>query len=864
MRGLRHFLRYLLWMNGRTLKRHPWRVCAVLLGIALGAIAFTGVRLAVDASLDSFTQSMNLLSGKADWSVVRPGGRVQEDLVAELRNVPGLRGVSPVIMSYVAPTEANQEPFLLIGLAPILDRQFRDWQVLSGDKESRNLWLDLMRRPYTLVLSRRLATRLGRGPGDEIGLEHVHQAKRFHVLGILEPKGLALVHNGNIAVCDVATMQEFMGLHGKIDRIDLRFDNREDPKTMDQVKALLPPGTVVQPATARKDMGKELISSYQLNLSVLSFVSLFVGLFLVYSLVSINAASRRRDLAVFHSLGASSRLVFLLILSEGALLGILGWLIAIPAGRFLVKYWVAGIGNTINTLFVRVEVSGLQLDPWELVLSFLVTVLISAAGAYKPARQATRIQPREVMILEGGGGMAWRGPKVRTAVLGAVLVVAAWPLAELPLVSRSPIAGYVAVFSLIVGFSLLTLPFLQWGGERVPRVLRRLGGVPAFLAARYLRGVDERTSISVGAMVIAVSLFVSLAIMVHSFRETVTLWVNQTLSGDLFVRAEMAGMNQYRDPLPQDVVDAFQEFEVDAELMPYQRLYLEYRGIPYQLEAMALDVLFRNGDFMLLDKEVEEVRDALLAGKGVLVSEVFSNRTGLEVGETFRVRLEGEEFAWPVLAIARDYRTRGGAVFMDFGHFQEITGSREWGGVRFFFQNRDNLEASVEALRKKIILCCAMEHPLEILSGSQLRGEVLEIFDETFAVTAVLLLIALCIAGLGIAGTLTVLVMERSRQLNTLIAIGAGQGQLRRMVLWEAVLMVAAGEAIGLVGGLCLSQLLIYVINPQSFGWTFLYRVDWFTLAVSLPVILATALLAAVPATQSVMRLSPAGVLKEG
>jgi putative ABC transport system permease protein len=84
------------------------------------------------------------------------------------------------------------------------------------------------------------------------------------------------------------------------------------------------------------------------------------------------------------------------------------------------------------------------------------------------------------------------------------------------------------------------------------------------------------------------------------------------------------------------------------------------------------------------------------------------------------------------------------------------------------------------------------------------------------------------------------------------------------MVLWEAVLMVAAGEAIGLVGGLCLSQLLIYVINPESFGWTFLYRVDWFALAVSLPVILATALLAAVPATQSVMRLSPAGVLKEG
>ncbi len=511
MHGLGNFLRYLLWMNGRSLRRHPWRVCAVVLGIALGAVAFTGVRLAVDASLDSFTQSMDLLSGKADWSVVRPGGRAQEDLVASLRTVAGLQGVSPVITTYVKPSDPKQDPFLLIGIAPILDRTFRDWEVVS-DKESRTLWLDLMGEPYTLVLSRRLASRLGVGVDDEISLAHVHQVERFRVLGILASKGLALVENGNVAVCDIATMQEFSGLFGEVDRIDLVSADPGDQEILARVKTMLPPGTIVQPATVRKEMGRELITSYQLNLSVLSFVSLFVGLFLVYSLVSINAASRRRDLAIFHALGASSRLAFLLILSEGAVLGILGWLIAIPVGRFLVQYWVAGIGNTINTLFVRVEVSGLQLDPWELVLSFLVTVLISAAGAYKPARQATRIQPREVMILEGGGGTTWRRPKLRTAIAGSVLIFASWPIAELPLVTGPPIGGYVAVFCLIVGFSLLTLPFLQWGGGRMPDILRRLGGVPAFLAARYLRGVDERTSISVGAMVIAVSLFVSLAV----------------------------------------------------------------------------------------------------------------------------------------------------------------------------------------------------------------------------------------------------------------------------------------------------------------------------------------------------------------
>jgi len=648
-----------------------------------------------------------------------------------------------------------------------------------------------------------------------------------------------------------------------VDRIDLLADGGARDLLVG-VKALLPPGTIIQPASARKETGGQLITAYELNLSVLSFVSLFVGMFLVYSLVSINAATRRRDLAVFQSLGASARLAFFLILSEGLILGVLGWLVAIPVGRFLVTYWVAGIGGTINTLFVRVEVEALQLDTWELTLSFLVTVLISGAGAYKPARQATRIRPREVMALEGGGGSKWRAPQRRTAFLGCLLILVSWPIAELPAPSGLPMGGYAGVFFLIVGFSLLTVPFLQWAGVRLPRGLGRIGGVPAFLAGRYLRGVDERTSISVGAMVIAMALFVSLVIMVHSFRETVTLWVHQTLSGDLFVRAQMAGMNQYRDSLPDTVVNAFRGLETDAEVMPYRRLHLDHQGVPYQLEALDLPVLFRYGDFMLIDKNTEEVRDALLTGKGVLVSEVFSNRTRLGVGDTFRLTLGAHELTWPILGIVRDYRTRGGAVFVDFKHFKQVTGDPQWSGVRFFFKERNkDLEASTEALREKIVLCCAMEHPLEIISGTQLRGEVLEIFDDTFAVTVVLLIIALCVAGLGIATTLTVLVMERSRQLNTLVAVGAGHGQLRRMVFWEAILMVAAGEAIGLISGFCLSWLLIYVINPQSFGWTFLYRVDWFALMVSLPVILATALVAAIPAAQGVIRLSPAGVLKE-
>jgi putative ABC transport system permease protein len=176
-----------------------------------------------------------------------------------------------------------------------------------------------------------------------------------------------------------------------------------------------------------------------------------------------------------------------------------------------------------------------------------------------------------------------------------------------------------------------------------------------------------------------------------------------------------------------------------------------------------------------------------------------------------------------------------------------------WSGVRFFFRDRSgDLPDRVAALRAKLIACC--DEFLDITSGEALRRGILKVFDETFAITFVLLIIALVVAALGVATTLTVLVLERSRQLNTLIAVGADRGQIRAMIFWEALLLTAAGEALGLACGVALSWLLVYVINYQSFGWTFIYAVDWGMLGLSVPLIVGVALGAAIPAVRAAFR----------
>ena len=862
MQSLIFFLRLLKWFSLRNLRLQPLRVLAVLFGIALGAAVFTSVRLAVYASLDSFTRTMDLISGKADWTVARSGGRVPETTIGKLLLHPAVETASPLMTAYVSSSHKNAEPFFLIGLDPIMDFPLRQWQIEQRSEETKSTWLALLTSPYTLLMSPRLADEQGLSVGSSVNLEHVNQIAQFKLIGLLEEKGLSLVEGGHVALVDISTMQEFTGLQGWVDRIDLRLKREATSKDVEEIRALLPPGLGLHAPTETRDTGRSMINAYQLNLSVLSFVSLFVGMFLVYSLVSLNAASRRRELAILLSLGASSRMIFLLIFSEGFTLGFLGWLLAIPIGSLLVKYLLEGVSSTITNLFVRVRVETLQLSFCEILLSLLVTLAVSLIAAYKPAREATQIAPREAMASLGTITMTKR-PVRRLALLGLIMIFLTWPVARLPALPGFPLNGYAAALFLVLGFALLSLPMLQWMGWSLPASLRRLAGEPGFLAARYLRDAGERTSISVGALITAMALFVALTIMVHSFRESVSLWVNQTLAGDFFMRPKLAGINQYQDTLPAQVVDGLNQLE-GVELFPYRHLELRYGKFPYEFEAIPFDLLLRHGDFLMLKGSIENLRDELTRGQGVLVSEVFSNQTGLDVGARYQPILGEIPLTLPILGVFRDYRTRGGLVYFNLQSYQNLTGDRQWNGARFFFKDRgQNLEKASERLKSEILRRCGQTHPIEMISGTLLRREILQVFDETFAVTTVLLLIALLVAGLGITTTLTVLVLERARHLNTLLAIGAEQRQIRSMIFWEALLMVMAGESLGLVCGFLMSHFLISVINLQSFGWTFLYSVDWVALAFSVPAILATALLAALPAVGLVLRSSPALVLKE-
>jgi len=861
MKKVLFFSRLFIWFSLRDMRRHMGRAATVLFGIALGAAVFTSVRLSVNASLDSFTKSMDLIAGRADHVLTRPGGYVPEYLIARLLDHPMIRNASAVLTTYTQVSQDGSEPFLLIGFDPILDRPLRNWRINDKSGQSPVVWLDLLKEPFTLILSEPLARQLNRAPGDRLYLEHARQKTRFKILGMLERSGLSLAEGGRIALTDIATFQEFTGLFGKVDRIDLQLKPLATAKDRADIQLLLPESIQLNPPTAKRESGQMMIRAYQLNLSILSFASLFVGMFLVYSLVALNAASRRHELAILRATGASAYHVFFIFLAEGAFLGITGWLAAIPLGNFLTKYLLHGVGQTISTLFVRVQVDTLSLSVSEIAFSFVVTVGISILAAYQPAREAMQVAPKEALEISQLGMQPRKSPG-QLAIWGLICILLVLPLSRLPAVLDMPLPGYLAILLLFVGFSLLAPWALQRISHSFSAVLLKRAGIPAYLASRYVRDSGTRTAVSVGALITAVALFAALVIMIYSFRQTVSYWTYETIKGDLFLTSKMGEINRFRYPIPQQVIDNLQDYESEIDILPNRRFFLNYGKFPYEFELMDMQGFMQYASFFWLKGNPETIRPMLKRGEGVVVSEVFSNRTELTVGDVFKAQIEESYVELPVIGIVRDYRTQGGVVFYSMPHFNARYHQTYWGGLRFFFKDRHlNLDLAVAKLRNEII--GRMGDKVDMFSGKGLRGAVLKIFDETFAVTTVLLLIALVIAALGIATTLTVLVLERSRQLNTLFAVGASFRQIRSMIFWEAGFMVVIGELAGVVCGFILSYLLVFVINRQSFGWTFLYGVNWGALGASIPLIILSALAAALPAVKMVFRKPPATLLRE-
>jgi putative ABC transport system permease protein len=184
-------------------------------------------------------------------------------------------------------------------------------------------------------------------------------------------------------------------------------------------------------------------------------------------------------------------------------------------------------------------------------------------------------------------------------------------------------------------------------------------------------------------------------------------------------------------------------------------------------------------------------------------------------------------------------------------HFGEARPS----GLNVHLDANVKTDEEVEAVRRDLLRSLSSQDAqqgITVFTNRALRSEVLRIFDGTFAITWALEVVAIAVAVMGIVATLVTVIDERRRELAVLRLAGASRGQVQRMIVAEAAVLGAIGQALGVVAGLALSIVLVDVINVQSFGWSIQFHPPFlFLLQLTLVLIVVTALAGAIPARRA-------------
>lgn len=834
--------------------RQAWRqTLLTILGLALGVSVFVSIHLTIGASLLSFKNTIQSVSGKAQWQLIQEGRMMDESLFPIIKNHPAVKAAAPLVNLQASWVGHPGRTIWILGVDFFSEagiRAFDDSHSVLEEDE----FLALLLRPRAIGLTQDFARRNGLKKGDSLTILVNGRPQKLVVSALLPSRGPAQGLEGDFGLMDIAQAQEVFGKIGGLDRIDLILKAKADETIpLQALEKVLPPGVRLI-RTADQEKGTErMIRSYQLNLTALSFIAVLVSMYLIYNTASFSVARRRNVLGILRSVGMLPRQILTLILLEAAGYGLIGGLLGLAGGSLLARVLLETVSRTITNLYVVVGVRGIPFSFLEMGVIFIVALTVTMVSAYLPARQAAKLEPREVLYQKACLIGTTDGRNLKNILIGILLLVAAGLLTRLPAWDHWPVGGFGATLALTLGFSFLLPDLVRWMINRLlPLAVRiRKSATPVWLALHYVNRYRGRMSIAMAALMIAIAMLISVTLMIRSFRQGVDTWIGQSVSGDLFVGPILPSNQGFTQFLEPETLREIQSFSALSDIYHYRGLITDIKGLPIRLWSGDLGVIQRHGGLMFTQGRAEDIFQKALNQGAILVSEVLANQLSLRSGSNLPLMTAEGIRSFPVAGIFYDYRTEGGAVWMDRSLFLKYWKDTRINGVRLYLKDPRQTGLVREAILKKM----AGRVSLVIISNKELRAQILDIFDQTFQITYILEAIAILVAFLGVLHTSSITVLFREKELGILKALGALPGQIRQMIFTETALMGFFSFFWGGVAGTLLSLILIFVINKQSFGWTIPFYWTWTVYLQTLGVILLGSLFSGcLPAAMAVRK----------
>lgn len=653
--------------------------------------------------------------------------------------------------------------------------------------------------------------------------------------------------NGNlagatIAAFDTPTAQQIL-LAGAdaYTEIDAVADDGVSQADLAQaVRAVTGPGVTVRTGEQAADDAAasftEDLNFLNIFLAAFGFISLFVGAFLIWNTFSMLTSQRTRELALLRAVGATRSQVTRSVLAEALVVGSIGALLGCVLGLgvvYALKALFGAFGLDLGTTPLAIEAS-----------SFLIGVLPGVAftvlAALFPAVRASRIPP--VAALRDDATLPQRSLRLRTIVGGIVLVIGIGVLVIGAAVAGSSGASLVGlgVFLTLVGVivfsAVLTTPVARGIGWPLPRVFGTVGRLAVDNAARQPR----RSAATASALMIGLALVSAMTV----FAASTTASLNEAI--DKVIGAEFVVSTETQRPFPRAVAD-------DLETLD---------GVAVVSRSSFVAGLLDDGDGAPTETFVTTVDDALpevvdltfveggldaLDADSVVVDRTTAEGSGVSVGDTVDLTFATGSGTFEVVGI---YEPAGFFT----GYAATIEGL-EAAGVRIgdtFVYVKASDAADLTALRSEIDGVLEGYPGVVVQSQAELKESVQTSINQVLAVIVALLGLAVFIAILGIVNTLYLSVLERTREIGMLRAVGTSRRQVRGMIVLEAVVIALFGAVLGVVLGVGFATALQRTVADLGIG---VLSIPWTTLVIYLVIALVVGWLAALWPARRAARL---------
>ena len=880
----------------RELAQHPWQLALTLLGIAVGVAVVVAIELASESAHRGFVISNDAVMGRTTHVAEGAAHGVPGETLVALRRAAPTVKAAPVVEGVGA---VGAVRVTVLGLDPLSEPGFRSYRPAREDQ--RDGIGPRLIGSNAALLARATANRLQVALGGHFVLRVGPQETSMRLVGYLDrgnaaddtPDASLALGLEQFVVVDIATAQRLLGRGGVFTRIDLIIPPRGeagsrpqgvgplDAGLAHQLRLALPAHVQIRPAGARAAARREMTRGFELNLRMLSLLSLVVGLLLIYNAMSFSVARRGRLIATLRALGVTRAEILVTLLAEALALGVVGAGFGLIFGWLLGTQLVALVTQTMSDLYFVSEVRQVTFDPKLAIAGLALGTSGSVIAAALPAWAAAAVRPRIAFVRV----IQQPAPHVVVVlgIIGCVGLIAAWGLVAGPSqaarAATSLWLGYLALFCALTGCALLVpagvvllVRLAKWcvRGYAAPVLRLALGGVSAELG---------RVSVAVTAFMVALATTVGVSVMVDSFRYAVESWLEGTLRADLYVAAaSQPGNATMADELATAIGQLTDVEHVSRGLWRKlnaapEKVYPAPRGAGGQVvpavaaggEVRVLALVSApasTAGFDLLGvNNAANVWIQFERGDGVLVSEPFAFRKHLQVGDMVRLQGQSGEFVRPVLAVFRDYRTEAGFVLMARSLYDRHWTDAGYTGLGIYLSPETDT-ASANA-RVTSMLATFGRADLDVRTNQVLRERSMAVFDRTFAVTEVLRLLTVLVAFVAVLSALLALEIDRGRERALFRVLGITRAQSLLLVELEGLAQGVLAGVLALPTGLLLSWMLTAVINRRSFGWTMSMQVDVQFVPMTLAIALVAAGLAGLYPAWRVTRAAPGAVLRE-